>query len=130
MAYNPSIYSPYGWGQQITAPQPINGLVSVTGMEGARAYQLPPNSSMPLFDANEDIMYVKTTDGAGFPTVKAYRFALLEQQEAQNAEYVSRAEFEALVAKIEELKEVRHAEQPVPEPEPGQLDSSRAKRGK
>lgn len=27
---------------------------------------MPPNSVVPLFDADNDIMYVKSTDGAGF----------------------------------------------------------------
>lgn len=35
--------------------EPRQQLVKVTGMEGARAYQMPPNSVAPLFDANEGI---------------------------------------------------------------------------
>ena len=45
-------------------------LIRVTGFDGAKAYQMPPNSSVALFDSNEDIFYVKTTDGAGFPTIR------------------------------------------------------------
>ena len=41
-------------------------LIRVTGMDGAKAYQMPPNSVVPLFDADNDIMYIKSTDGAGF----------------------------------------------------------------
>lgn len=124
MAYNPNMYYPqYGSGytqqtmpmppswsyqpQAVTA-QPINGLVSVTGIEGARAYQLPPNSSMPLFDGNQDILYVKTTDAAGYPTVKAFRFEPMEQQievKPVQAEYVPRSEFEALVKQVRALIE-------------------------
>lgn len=40
-------------------------LIRVTGMDGAKAYQMPPNSVVPLFDADNDIMYVKSTDGDG-----------------------------------------------------------------
>lgn len=35
-----------------------NNLIRVTGLEGARAYQMQPNSTAALFDANEDLMYV------------------------------------------------------------------------
>lgn len=132
MAYNPTLYSPYGqpqpytWSQPVwqaspqqVSNQPINGLVSVTGAEGAKAYPLPPNSSMPLFDANEDVMYVKTTDGAGFPTVKAYRFEQVEAPEAQAPQYATREDFERLEKRIEQLasrREAGHAKQSVSEP--------------
>lgn len=66
----PNQFSYMSGTQQPQAQQPVHGFVYVTGMEGARAYYLPPNSDMPLFDSKEDVLYVKTTDGAGFPTVK------------------------------------------------------------
>lgn len=120
MAYNPSLYNPYGqsqpysWGQptwayapQTTTAQPVNGLVSVTGMEGARAYPMPPNSSMPLFDKDNDLLYVKTTDSAGYPTIKTFSFQPTEQMEAAAAqeEYVPRSEFDALLEQVKALSE-------------------------
>lgn len=62
--------SPMLMQQQQPQQQPIHGFVYVTGLEGAKAYQMPPNSEMPLFDSGGDVMYIKTTDGAGFPTIK------------------------------------------------------------
>lgn len=121
MAYNPALYSPqpmpspmptaqpwYLQAQQQHAIQPVNGLVSVTGIEGAKAYQMPPNSSMPLFDGNEDLLYVKTTDAAGYPTIKAFRFEPVEQAAATTtppADYVPRAEFDELVEQVKALAE-------------------------
>lgn len=108
MAYNPSLYNPYGqqpyqWSQPAWQ-RPINGLVSVTGMEGAKAYQMPPNSSMPLFDADEDLLYVKTTDAAGYPTIKTFSFKPTEQpKHAAEPAYVTREDFDALAAKIDVL---------------------------
>lgn len=110
MAYNPSMYMPQGCLPytpnlyQPTMTQPINGLVSVTGVEGAKAYQLPPNSSMPLFDKDDDIMYVKTTDAAGYPTLKTFRFEPVDQPTAPSADYVPRSEFDALAAKVDALQ--------------------------
>lgn len=77
MAYNPALYMPQSYQtmyQQQQYQPPINGLVSVTGIEGAKAYQLPPNSAMPLFDANSDVLYLKTTDAAGYPTIREFEF--------------------------------------------------------
>lgn len=55
-------------------------LIRVTGMDGAKAYQMPPNSVVPLFDADNDNMYVKSTDGAGFPTIRAFAFQPVEDK--------------------------------------------------
>lgn len=94
--------------QQPQPQQPRDGLIRVTGMDGARAYQMPPNSAVALFDGGKDVFYVKTTDGAGFPTIRAYSFQPMEQAQAMGAsEYVTRAEFE-------QLKEmIMHGKQPV-----------------
>lgn len=108
MAYNPNVYNPYG-------SQAVNGLTSVTGIEGARAYPLPPNSVMPLFDANEDMMYVKSTDGAGFPTVKIYRFEEVQPEVEQSPDYVSRDEFDKLNKKLDKLIRGMNGKQPVSE---------------
>lgn len=115
MAYNPNLYMPYGqqsfaqpnWAYQPTqaTEQPINGLVSVTGIDGAKAYPLPPNSSMPLFDKDSDTLYVVTSDGAGFKTVKEFGFAPKEPQEqAQPVGYVSQEDFDALAARVAQLE--------------------------
>ena len=93
---------------QMQPQQPRDGLIRVTGMDGARAYQMPPNSAVALFDGGQDVFYVKTTDGAGFPTIRAYSFAPLQEQAALQApDYVTRTEFN-------ELKEmIMHGQQPV-----------------
>ena len=63
-------YIPYN--TPYNAPQGSNNqLIRVTGIDGAKAYQMAANSTVALFDSNEDIMYVKTTDGAGFGTIRA-----------------------------------------------------------
>lgn len=80
-------------------------LLKVNGIEGARAYQMQPNSVLALFDANEDVFYVKSSDAGGFSTVTAYAFKKLEQPTAQpNAEYVTRKEFDELKELIENGK--------------------------
>lgn len=76
-------------------------LIRVTGLDGAKAYQMTPNSAVALFDGNEDIFYIKTTDGAGFPTIRAFKFEPIETN-TSSVEYVSRSEFEALRKEIRE----------------------------
>lgn len=123
--YTQPMQNPYmdRLAQMQTQPQqpPRDGLIRVTGMEGARAYQMPPNSAVALFDGGQDIFYVKTTDGAGFPTIRAYAFTPLQDQAAAPAgDYVTRAEFNALKEMIE------HGQQPVRE-QPESAQDGRAK---
>lgn len=76
-------------------------LIRVTGIEGAKAYsQMNPNSTVALFDSNEDVMYIKSTDGAGFPTIRTFRFEEMvpTQMSGPNSkDYVSREEMEEYV---------------------------------
>lgn len=96
--------------QQRVAPQQ---LIRVTGMEGAKAYQMGPNSCVPLFDSDKDIMYVKSTDGAGFPTVRAFSFSPMEEPHEQARDYVTREELEEFERSIREM--VENGKQPVSE---------------
>lgn len=83
--------------QQQTQPE---GLIRVTGVEGARAYPVAPNSTVPLFDADRDVLYVKSADAGGFPTIRAFSFSPLQDAPQQQPEYVTRQEFEELRALI------------------------------
>ena len=49
-----------------------NEVVRVNGRNGAEAYQMPPNSSTLLLDTSAPIVWLKTTDGAGYPSLQAY----------------------------------------------------------
>lgn len=88
-------------------------LIRVTGMDGAKAYQMPPNSVVPLFDADNDIMYVKSTDGAGFPTIRAFAFQPIENPTPQAQQYVTRDEFNNALAQLKEA--IGNGKQPVRE---------------
>ena len=85
---------------QLNQPQmtPQN-LIRVNGIDGAKAYQMPANSTVALFDNNEDIMYIKTTDGAGFPAIRTFAFneVVANTNPIQDAaDYVTRDEFNKL----------------------------------
>lgn len=69
-------YQPYQPYQptQYQYQQPVHGFVYVAGIEGAKAYQMPPSSEMPLFhDALVEVMgdWVEWEDG----TAETFRSA-------------------------------------------------------
>lgn len=64
-------YGNYGLTPQVPT-QPRSEIIRVHGEEGAKAYQLPPNSAILLLDDTNPILWFKSTDGAGYPQVTAY----------------------------------------------------------
>lgn len=127
MAYTPQIYYPqssyapqYQPQPQMPMPsvqaQPINnsnqGLIWVSGEIGAKSYLVAPNSTVMLMDSEGDRFFIKSTDSAGMPSLKAYEYKECIQnvpqapQSAQNnlnEQFVTREEYKAICGKYEEL---------------------------
>ena len=64
--------NPYGFMQpqvQQAAPQQV---VKVSGENGARSYQMGANSSALLLDESGTVVWLVTSDGAGYRTVAPY----------------------------------------------------------
>lgn len=80
--YNPyQQYNPYGYapvspqnGAGSVLPQQSQ-IIRVNGKNGAEAFRMAPNSSILLLDENDPIVWLKTSDGAGYCTVTPYTIA-------------------------------------------------------
>lgn len=91
---------PYAWGG-IIPPYQYNGypyqqsysgtsyqkpnqsnLLKVTGPESAKAYPVGPNSTIVLFDGDQAIFYLKSTDDAGFATLRTFKFEEVQPEPA------------------------------------------------
>lgn len=81
-------------------PQPIK----VNGRAGADAYYMGPNETAVLFDENADVFFFKTTDGAGYPTTRAFSYAPLQEQTGAELPYATKEELETLRKEIADLK--------------------------
>ena len=71
---------------QQTMPQQI---IKVNGENGARAYQMMPNSSVLLLDENNPIVWLAQTDGAGYKTVTPYNITPYAPPEAPDFNNIS-----------------------------------------
>lgn len=69
--YNPMV-NPYLGMQRPYQQQPKQEVVKVNGENGARAFQIPPNSSALLLDESGVIVWLVTTDGAGYKSVAPF----------------------------------------------------------
>lgn len=71
--YQNPFFNPYGFMQpQIPQVQPSVQIVKVNGENGARSYQMGANSSALLLDESGLMVWLVTSDGAGYKTVSAY----------------------------------------------------------
>lgn len=101
--------------QQMQSMQGFSGsnIISVTGIEGARAFNIAPNSSVLLLDGENPVMYLKTSDSIGMQKITAYSLSevqenkpVLLKQEPQT-EYVTKEAFDALCARVSALDEFK-----------------------
>lgn len=88
----------------------------VQGLEGAKAYQIYPNSSVILMDSeNDNTMYIKTSDHLGISKIRTFKY---EEVEEVQKNYVTREEV------LEMLKGVNN-EQTIPRDGKPKNESSR-----
>ena len=86
MNYQNPFINPYGVPQyqQPVMPAPVQQVVRVNGENGARAYQIGPNSSAMLLDEGGLMVWLVTSDGAGYKTMQAYDIEPHKTVPAQN----------------------------------------------
>ena len=78
-------------------------VTKVNGRNGAEAYQLPPNSSVLLLDTSAPVVWLKTTDGASYPTITGYNISPIVEKSNQPAASAQLKQLEERVANIERI---------------------------
>ena len=86
--------SPYG---AFSAPR--YEVTRVNGKNGAEAFQMAPNSQVLLLDETAPVVWLKTTDGAGYPTLMPYDISPAKTQEQKEA-----GRLEAIEKRIADLE--------------------------
>lgn len=52
-----------------------NGIIWVQGIEGAKAYQIMPNSNVLLMDSeNDGVFYIKVSDNVGMCSLRTFKY--------------------------------------------------------
>lgn len=80
-----------------------NGINWVQGLDGARAWQLTPNSNVMLLDnENEGMFYIKTSDNVGMCTLRVFKYEEITptqnpQPKVDLSEYVKKSELESYI---------------------------------
>ena len=93
---------------QAPAPAPQQGMIWVQGESGAKSFLVANGNTVPLWDSENQTVYIKSVDGAGMPSMRILdyteRTAAPRAPQAPAVEYVPRSEFDALAAQVAALK--------------------------
>lgn len=99
---------------QMQNPQPTMQMQSnieyVNGIEGAKAFILPPNTQKLLLDSDNAFFYIKTTDTQGKPSVRRFRYIDVDaeqnppKQDEPQVAYATLEQFTDLLQNVDELK--------------------------
>lgn len=106
--------SPYGQTNiQARQNQPQNGLIWVQGEAGAKAYPVAPNTTVDLWDSEAQIIYLKSADVSGMPSMKVLDYTIrdnptqgngLKKQDIDLSGYVTKEEFEKRMSEVMKQK--------------------------
>lgn len=92
---------PPSGGQMTPQFQQNTNIIFVNGMEGAKAYQLSPNSNVILMDSENSKFYVKSTDNLGVPKLTTYTFS--EEENLPVSQPTSQLPSDMVAVKSEDL---------------------------
>ena len=92
MAYNNGF--PINYGYQVTpqVPQPVppqpsqpvnSNLIWVQGEAGAKSYLVAPNNTLTLWDSEAQVIYLKSADASGMPSMKILDYTIRDNQTAK-----------------------------------------------
>ncbi len=93
---------------QYLQPQNDGGINWVLGEEAAKSYLVAPGNTVQLWDRNQQTIYIKSVDLSGVPSFRVIDYIERSPNaipQRQNADAVSREEFNALSEKFRELSE-------------------------
>lgn len=93
-------YNPYNNRQPSN-----NGITWVQGIEGAKAFQMAPNSNAILMDSECDKFYIKTCDNVGMCTLRIFTYNEVSdttptQSTIDTSQFVTKEEFEQIVTEL------------------------------
>lgn len=116
MAFN-GFYNPYGQIYNTSSYQPAtpqnqanSGIIWVQGESGAKSYLTAPNTTVVLFDSESQVIYLKSADATGLPSMRVLDYTIRDQKPqngvftSQSDSYATKSEMDAIRAEIAQIQ--------------------------
>lgn len=105
--YSPQYYPQMQQNQQPVMQthqnqQPAGSIIWVQGIGGARNYLLSPNETAVLWDSESQVIYLKSADASGMPSMKILDYTIRENQNEENL--ATKDDINALRNDLERMK--------------------------
>ena len=110
MAYNffPTGYQPYNVVQP-QQNQQANSIIWVQGEAGAKSYLVAPNSSVVLWDSEDTVIYLKSADASGMPSIRTLDYTIRDAQGVGQiqpvGDFATKEDISLIKEELEALKE-------------------------
>lgn len=94
----------------VGANQQQNSFVQwVQGENAAKSFPVAPNTSVPLFDSEANVIYIKSADASGMPSIKILDYTVRDNapkraETAPQTDFVTHNELADLQREIDSLK--------------------------
>lgn len=105
--------------QQNNQQQANSGIIWVQGEAGAKSYLVAPNTTVQLWDSENQVIYLKSADASGMPSIKVIDYTVRSPQSTQDekkeaeGKFISKDELNGLRDELESLKhdveKIKHA---------------------
>ena len=104
--YYPTQTNAFSTQQSVGANQPNaqSALNWVQGEAGAKSYLVAPNSTVVLWDSEQSVIYIKSADATGMPSIRTLDYTIRGNEVKPTANYVTEADFDELKKEIDEIK--------------------------
>ena len=83
-----------------------NGVIWVQGEAGAKSYMVAPNSTVTLWDSENQTIYLKSADASGMPSIKTLDYTIREARNVANTAPVLSDDKLSTFATKDEIKAV------------------------
>lgn len=111
--YFPYSYQSYQYQPQQTqqmSSTPMSGqqssIIWVQGEAGAKSYLIAPNTTVQLWDSEAQVIYLKSADASGMPSMKIIDYTIRDMQQPQprpTQSYVTKDEFDDYKQEIQKM---------------------------
>ena len=110
----PTQQMPQSYGVNQTA-QPVqqtgqSGIIWVQGEAGAKSYMVPPGSTVQLWDSEAQVIYVKSADASGMPSMKIIDYKIRDntapigRSGSQERGYATKEDVQMLQKELDQLR--------------------------
>ena len=102
----PATYQPVYQVPQPQAQSQQSSIIWVQGEAGAKSYMVAPNSTVTLWDSENQTIYLKSADATGMPSIKTLDYTIREARNMANTSPAITDDKLATFATKDEIKAV------------------------